>query len=79
MTVWQKIRFWVGLTIEGAGWLFVLWAAAIALQIFFHPAGEINLWGLFLGLANGFFFLLIGALLMLSLRRCLSMEGSREL
>ena len=72
MTTWQKIRFWAALVVESAGWLFVVWAALIALRTFTEPAREINVVGLFFGLANGFVFLLIGALAMMSIRRCLT-------
>lgn len=72
MSPWQKIRFWVGLVFEGAGWLSVLWAAGIAAPAFLDPGQALNVRGLFSGLANGFIFLLVGALLMLSLKRCVS-------
>lgn len=69
MTPWQKIRFWVVLVLEGAGWLSVVWAAGIAAPVFINSGRELNVPGLFSGLANGFIFLLLGALLMLSLKR----------
>ena len=72
MTVWQKIRLWVALVIEMAGWLFVAWAATTALPLFFDHDQVFNAVGLLVGLANGFFFLLLGSLVMLSVRRCLS-------
>lgn len=72
MTVWQNIRFWLGLAIEMTGWLFVVWAVVTALPLFFYPDQPLNALGLLVGLGNGFLFLLTGSLMMLSVRRHVS-------
>ena len=43
----------------------------MAVQTFFYPVGESDLLRLLVGLANGFFLLLVGAIVMLSVKRCL--------
>ena len=71
MTVWQKIRLWIAVVAQSAGWLFVVWAVAAVLKTYLNGTQEMDVLDILIGLANGFIFLIAGALLMLSVKQCL--------
>lgn len=72
MNAWQRFRFGGAILSEGIGLLFVIWAAYLQFQSIINTVNEPNIFGFWLGVINGFFFVIVGGLLTLSVKKHLS-------
>ena len=72
MNKWQNFRLLVALLSECVGYLFVIWSAYLQYQSVTDSVDVPNVFGIWLGLMFGFFFLVIGLLCVRSIKKNIS-------
>ncbi len=72
MSKWQIFRLLVALVSECVGYLFILWSAYLQYQSVTNNVDVANVFGVWLSLMFGFFFLVIGLLCVLSIKNLIS-------
>jgi len=69
MSKWQKFRLSIAILSEGVGCLFVLCAVYFQYQSVTNSVDVPNVFGIWLGILSGFFFLVVGLLLAVSIKK----------
>lgn len=72
MKAWQRVRLVTVILIECIGYLFVLWAIHLQFQLVTKSVEEPNIFGIWLGILFGFFFLVIGLLCVRTIKNHIS-------
>lgn len=72
MSKWQIFRLFVALLSECVGYLFIIWSAYLQYQNVTNNVEVPNVFGIWLDLMFGFFFLVIGILCARSIKKNIS-------